>query len=34
MKTPILLIDGRRIYNPKEFKQKIKYKAIELGKNK
>lgn len=32
MKTPIL-IDGRRIYDPEEFKQKITYKAIGLGRN-
>jgi hypothetical protein len=30
MKQPIL-IDGRRIYNPKEFKQKMKFTAIGLG---
>lgn len=30
MKTPIL-IDGRRIYNPKTFSHKMKFKAIGLG---
>jgi UDPglucose 6-dehydrogenase len=30
MKQP-LLIDGRRIYNPQEFNQKLKFKAIGLG---
>jgi UDPglucose 6-dehydrogenase len=30
MKQPIL-IDGRRIYNPKEFSQKLKFTAIGLG---
>jgi len=30
MKTPIL-IDGRRIYDPKQFNQKITYKGIGLG---
>jgi len=30
MKQPNL-IDGRRIYNPKEFSQKMKFKAIGLG---
>jgi hypothetical protein len=30
MKKPIL-IDGRRIYNPEEFKQKMKLTAIGLG---
>jgi len=31
MKQPIL-IDGRRIYNPKQFSQKLKFEAIGLGK--
>jgi hypothetical protein len=31
MKQPNL-IDGRRIYNPQEFSQKMKFKAIGLGK--
>ena len=30
MKQPIL-IDGRRIYNPKEFNKKLKFRAIGLG---
>jgi hypothetical protein len=30
MKQPIL-IDGRRIYNPEKFSQKLKLAAIELG---
>jgi hypothetical protein len=30
MKQPIL-IDGRRIYNPEEFTQKMMFKAIGLG---
>jgi UDPglucose 6-dehydrogenase len=30
MKKPIL-IDGRRIYNPEEFSQKMKFTAIGLG---
>jgi hypothetical protein len=30
MKQPIL-IDGRRIYKPEEFSQKMKYIAIGLG---
>ena len=30
MKHPIL-IDGRRIYDPEEFKKKMKFKAIGLG---
>jgi UDPglucose 6-dehydrogenase len=30
MKQPIL-IDGRRIYNPEEFSQKMKFTAIGLG---
>jgi UDPglucose 6-dehydrogenase len=30
MKQPIL-IDGRRIYNPEEFSQKMKFTAIRLG---
>jgi hypothetical protein len=30
MKQPIL-IDGRRIYNPQEFTQRINFKAIGLG---
>jgi len=30
MKQPVL-IDGRRIYNPEEFKQKMKFAAIGLG---
>jgi UDPglucose 6-dehydrogenase len=30
MKQPIL-IDGRRIYNPEEFNQKLKFAAIGLG---
>ena len=30
MKQPNL-IDGKRIYNPKEFKQKMKFTAIGLG---
>ena len=31
MNTPIV-IDGRRIYNPKLFSKKLKYAAIGLGK--
>jgi len=31
MKQPTL-IDGRRIYNPEEFSQNLKYTAIGLGK--
>lgn len=30
MKHPVL-IDGRRIYDPEEFSQKMKFKAIGLG---
>jgi len=30
MKHPILM-DGRRIYNPEEFNQKLKFTAIGLG---
>jgi hypothetical protein len=30
MRQPIL-IDGRRIYNPEEFTQKLKFAAIGLG---
>ena len=30
MKTPVL-IDGRRIYDPKQFSGKLKFKAIGLG---
>jgi len=30
MRTPIL-IDGRRIINPKEFSKKLKFAAIGLG---
>ena len=30
MKQPVL-IDGRRIYNPKEFSKKMKFAAIGLG---
>jgi hypothetical protein len=30
MKQPIL-IDGRRIYNPEEYSQKLKFAAIGLG---
>jgi len=30
MRQPIL-IDGRRIYNPKEFSRKLKFEAIGLG---
>ncbi len=26
------IVDGRRIYNPKQFSQKLKYIAIGLGK--
>jgi hypothetical protein len=30
MKQPIL-VDGRRIYNPEEFSQKLKFLAVGLG---
>ncbi|MDI6846747.1 MAG: hypothetical protein QMD23_01225 [Candidatus Bathyarchaeia archaeon] len=30
MKQPIL-VDGRRIYNPEEFKQKLRFVAIGIG---
>jgi len=33
MKHPIL-IDGRRIYNPEKFSQKLKFAAIGPGKSK
>ncbi len=32
MKNPIV-VDARRIYNPNEFKQKVKYVGIGLGLN-